>query len=123
MIPRLALHFGLTVFLLAAIVRPTRADGPVKVVIVAGSNFYKVGEHDYLAGSAALANLLRQTPGIVPVLAVDWPKKPEETFAGAGPSSCSAMGRQASVPQRRPSRPDRETGRRRRWLGGPAPGR
>jgi hypothetical protein len=83
MIPRRALLVGLTVFLLAAIVRPVWAAEPVKVVIVAGSNFYKVGEHDYLAGSAVLTNLLRQTPGIVPVLAVDWPKKPEETFEGA----------------------------------------
>jgi Trehalose utilisation len=83
MIPRRALLFGLTVFLLAAIVRPVWAAEPVKVVIVAGSNFSKVGEHDYLAGSAVLTNLLRQTPGIVPVLAVDWPKKPEETFEGA----------------------------------------
>jgi hypothetical protein len=83
MISRLALHFGLAVSLLAAIVRPGRAAEPVKIVIVAGSNFYKVGEHDYLAGSTVLTNLLRQTPGIEPVLAVDWPKTPEETFAGA----------------------------------------
>lgn len=83
MISRHALHLGLTVSLLAAIAGPGRAAEPVKVVIVAGSNFYQVGEHDYLAGSAALMNLLRQTPGVVPVLAVNWPEKPEETFAGA----------------------------------------
>jgi hypothetical protein len=83
MIPRLALPLGLAIFLLAGIAHPAQSAEPVKVVIVAGSNFYKVGEHDYLAGSAALANLLRQTPGIVPVVVVDWPQKPEETFADA----------------------------------------
>ena len=54
----------------------------VKVVLVAGSNFFKTGEHEYVAGCAVLMDLLRQTPGVFPVLAVDWPKKPE-TFAGA----------------------------------------
>lgn len=53
-----------------------------KIVFVAGSNFYKPGEHDYIAGCAVLMDLVRQTPGIFPVLALDWPKKPE-TFAGA----------------------------------------
>jgi len=53
-----------------------------KVVLIAGSNFYKPGEHDYVAGCAVLADLLRQTPGVAPVLALDWPKKPP-TLAGA----------------------------------------
>ena len=53
-----------------------------KIVLVAGSNYFKPGEHEYVAGCAVLADLLRQTPGVAPVLAVDWPKKPE-TFAGA----------------------------------------
>jgi hypothetical protein len=53
-----------------------------KIVLVAGSNFYKPGEHEYVAGCAVLCDLLRQTPGVFPVLAVDWPKKPE-TFEGA----------------------------------------
>jgi hypothetical protein len=53
-----------------------------KIVLVAGSNFFKAGEHEYVAGCAVLADLLRQTPGAFPVLALDWPKKPE-TFAGA----------------------------------------
>jgi Trehalose utilisation len=53
-----------------------------KVVLVAGSSFYKPGEHEYVAGCAVLRDLLRQTPGVFPVLALDWPKKPE-TFAGA----------------------------------------
>ncbi|MFO0808004.1 MAG: ThuA domain-containing protein [Gemmataceae bacterium] len=53
-----------------------------KVVLVAGSNYYKAGEHSYVAGCMVLADLLRQTPGVAPVLALDWPKKPE-TLAGA----------------------------------------
>src|SRR5947208_474520 len=54
----------------------------VKIVLVAGSNYYKPGEHEYVGGCAVLRELLRQTPGIFPVLALDWPKKPA-TFAGA----------------------------------------
>jgi len=53
-----------------------------KVVLVAGSNYFKPGEHEYVAGCAVLADLLRQSPGVAPVLALDWPTKPE-TFAGA----------------------------------------
>lgn len=53
-----------------------------KVVLVAGSNYYKPGEHEYVATCAVLMDLLRQTPGVAPVFAVGWPKKPE-TFAGA----------------------------------------
>jgi hypothetical protein len=61
---------------------PPKEPGLSKVVIVAGSSVYKPGEHDYLAGAAVLMTLLRQTPGIFPVLAVDWPEKPE-TFKDA----------------------------------------
>jgi type 1 glutamine amidotransferase len=53
-----------------------------KVVLVGGSNYFKAGEHDYLAGVAVLADLLKQTPGVAPVIAADWPTK-AETFAGA----------------------------------------
>lgn len=53
-----------------------------KVVFVAGSNAFKPGEHEYVGGCAVLMDLVRQTPGVAPVLALDWPKKPE-TFAGA----------------------------------------
>jgi hypothetical protein len=53
-----------------------------KVVLVAGSNYFKPGEHDYVAGCRVLADLLRQTDRVAPVFALDWPKKPE-TFAGA----------------------------------------
>jgi trehalose utilization protein len=47
-----------------------------KVVLIAGSNFYKPGEHEYVAGCAVLVDLLKQN-GVAPVLALDWPKKPE----------------------------------------------
>src|SRR4029079_16909020 len=53
-----------------------------KIVLVAGSNYFKPGEHEYMAGCAVLADLLRQTPGVAPVLAADWPTKPE-TLNGA----------------------------------------
>lgn len=53
-----------------------------KIVLVAGSNFFKPGQHEYVGGCAVLMDLLRQTPGIFPVLALDWPQKPE-TLAGA----------------------------------------
>jgi trehalose utilization protein len=52
-----------------------------KVVLIAGSNYFKAGEHEYVAGCAVLADLLKQN-GVAPVLALDWPKKPE-TLAGA----------------------------------------
>lgn len=60
---------------------PTEA-GQTKIVFVAGSNFFKPGEHEYLGGCAVLMNLVRQTPKTFPVLAVDWPTK-RETFADA----------------------------------------
>lgn len=53
-----------------------------KVVIVAASGYYKPGEHDYQAACAVLFDLLKQTEGVAPVYAVDWPKK-DETLAGA----------------------------------------
>lgn len=56
--------------------------GAAKIVLIAGSNRVKPGEHDYLNGCIVLWKLLRQTPGVAPVLAVDWPEKPE-TLAGA----------------------------------------
>lgn len=52
-----------------------------KVVLIAGSNYFKAGEHDYVAGVRVLADLLRQS-NVAPVIAIDWPKKPE-TLKGA----------------------------------------
>ena len=56
-----------------------------KVVLIAGpaATKLKSGEHEYFAACALLARMLRQTPGVFPVIARDgWPKKPE-TLAGA----------------------------------------
>jgi hypothetical protein len=82
-----------TVVLIAAALPLRSADQPAseappsdpkaaKIVLVAGSNSSKPGEHEYMAGCAVLADLLRQTPGVAPVIAADWPTRPE-TFAGA----------------------------------------
>jgi hypothetical protein len=70
---------ALVLFLLAACPASGLAAEPAssKIVLVGGSSVYKPGEHEYLAGCAALADLLRQTPGIAPVVAVDWADKPE----------------------------------------------
>jgi hypothetical protein len=57
-------------------------EKPVKIVLVAGTNVYKKGEHEYLAGCRVLTDLLRQTPGVSPVVVLGWPKKPD-AFAGA----------------------------------------
>ena len=61
--------------------RPTEAQ-VTKIVLVAGPNYYKAGEHEYVAGCAVLMDLLRQTSGVFPVLALGWPTRPE-TFSGA----------------------------------------
>ncbi len=53
-----------------------------KIVLIAGSNVFKPGEHEYVAGCAVLRDLLNQSPGVASVLSLDWPKKPE-TLAGA----------------------------------------
>jgi hypothetical protein len=53
-----------------------------KIVLIAGSNFFKAGEHEYIAGCSVLHDLIKQSPGVAPVLAIDWPKKPE-TLSGA----------------------------------------
>ncbi len=53
-----------------------------KIVFIAGSSFFKPGEHEYLGGCALLMDLVKQTPGVAPVLALEWPKNPE-TFANA----------------------------------------
>lgn len=61
---------------------PPGKVAPIKIVLVAGPNVLKPGEHEYAAGCAVLRDLLKQTAGVQPVLSVGWPAKPE-TFAGA----------------------------------------
>jgi type 1 glutamine amidotransferase len=54
-----------------------------KIVLVAGSRSHGKGEHEFFAGCAVLMKLLRQTPGVFPVMARDgWPKD-LRTFANA----------------------------------------
>jgi hypothetical protein len=54
-----------------------------KIVLVAGRPSHGPGEHEFFAGCALLMKVLKETPGVFPVLARDgWPRKPE-TFAGA----------------------------------------
>ena len=55
-----------------------------KIVIVAGRQSHGPGDHEFFAGSAILMNMLKQTPGVFPVMVRDgWPKNPEKTFEGA----------------------------------------
>jgi type 1 glutamine amidotransferase len=54
-----------------------------KVVLVAGRASHGPGDHEFFAGCAILMNLLKQTPGVFPVMARDgWPKDPR-TFENA----------------------------------------
>src|SRR2546423_2850369 len=54
-----------------------------KIVLVAGRPSHGPGEHEFFAGCAVLMKLLRQTPGVFPVLARDgWPKN-AKTFDNA----------------------------------------
>lgn len=46
-----------------------------KIVLIAGSFSKGGGEHEYFAGSVLLYNLLKQTPGVAPVLVAEgWPR-------------------------------------------------
>ena len=54
-----------------------------KIVLLAGSVSSKPGGHEYFAGCAILANALKQTTGVWPVMAAEgWPKD-EHIFDGA----------------------------------------
>ena len=53
-----------------------------KIVFIAGSNYFKPGEHEYIGGCAVMMNLVQQTPNVATVLALDWPKN-VETFKDA----------------------------------------
>lgn len=56
--------------------------GKDKIVFIAGGNFYKKGEHEYLKGCQVLMDLVAQNPGVGATLARDWPEK-ESTWANA----------------------------------------
>ncbi len=54
-----------------------------KIVLVAGQRSHGPGEHEFFAGCSVLMKLLKQTPGVFPVMARDgWPKNPK-TFENA----------------------------------------
>src|SRR5580658_5559588 len=54
-----------------------------KIVLVAGQASHGPGEHEFYAGCALLMDMLKQTPGVFPVMARDgWPKN-EKIFEGA----------------------------------------
>ncbi len=54
-----------------------------KIVLVAGHKSHGPGEHEFFAGCAVLMHLLKQTPGVFPVMARDgWPKN-EKIFDNA----------------------------------------
>jgi len=55
---------------------PPPADFNGKVVLlIAGRQSHGPGDHEFFAGTAILMNLLKQTPGVWPVMARDgWPK-------------------------------------------------
>ncbi len=54
-----------------------------KIVLVAGAKSHGPGDHEFFAGTAILMNLLKQTPGVWPVMVRDgWPQD-EKVFDGA----------------------------------------
>jgi type 1 glutamine amidotransferase len=63
-------------------VQPTNPND-TKIVLVAGKQSHGPGEHEFFAGCAILMKLLKETPGVFPVMARDgWPMNPK-TFEGA----------------------------------------
>jgi type 1 glutamine amidotransferase len=54
-----------------------------KIVLIAGHRSHGPGEHEFFAGCSVLRKLLKQTPGVFPVMVRDgWPKNPK-TLEGA----------------------------------------
>jgi hypothetical protein len=61
---------------------PTDFKGK-QILIVAGRQSHGPGDHEFFAGSAILMTLLKQTPGVFPIMARDgWPKN-EKLFEKA----------------------------------------
>lgn len=56
----------------------TKDPGLTKIVLIAGPRSHGPAEHEFFAGCALLMNMLKQTPGVFPVMARDgWPKNPD----------------------------------------------
>jgi type 1 glutamine amidotransferase len=63
-------------------VEPTDPNA-VKIVLLAGPKSHGPGDHEHFAGMVLLSDMLKQTPGVAPVMAREgWPKN-ENIFDGA----------------------------------------
>jgi type 1 glutamine amidotransferase len=61
-------------------------SGAAKIVLIAGDAGvnHAPGDHEHFAGCALFYRMLKQTPGVAPVMVRDgWPKNPEATFKNA----------------------------------------
>lgn len=82
------------------------SKGKAKVLFIAGTTVFKPGEHDYIGGCRELMNSLAQGGKVAPVLALDWPAKPETWddvasvvffFDGAEKHQAVAKGRASKI--------------------------
>jgi type 1 glutamine amidotransferase len=70
----------------------TKDPSLTKIVLVAGPRSHGPGEHEFFAGCALLMDMLKQTPGVFPVMARDgWPQNPA-IFDGAKAIVCFSDG-------------------------------
>ncbi|MEX2216432.1 MAG: ThuA domain-containing protein [Phycisphaeraceae bacterium] len=60
----------------AELEKDTEADGAIRILLIAGpaTATKAVGGHEYFAGCVLLADMLKQTPRVHPILIRDWPK-------------------------------------------------
>ena len=70
-----------------------------KIVFIAGSNFYKPGEHEYIGGCAVLMDLVKQTPGVFPGAGARLAEEPRHVQERQGGRLLPRRRRQASRPQ------------------------
>ena len=82
------------------------SKGKTKILFIAGTSVFKPGEHDYIGGCRELMKSVSATKDVVPVLALDWPAKPETWndvaavvffFDGAEKHQAVAKGRSAQI--------------------------
>jgi type 1 glutamine amidotransferase len=70
----------------------TKDPSLTKIVLIAGPRSHGPGEHEFFAGCALLMDLLKQTPGVFPVMCRDgWPKN-QAIFDGAKSIVCFSDG-------------------------------
>lgn len=87
---------------------PPPADFKGKVVLlIAGKQSHGPGDHEFFAGTAILMNLLKQNPGVWPIMARDgWPKN-EELFDKADSVMFYMDGRQGHPVVQKDAKGDR----------------